>query len=413
MEINRRNFVLSSGLGALATCLPTNRLATAGPLTTGDKHFFLLLRAYGGWDVTLGLDPWTASALPDPQDMFIEYRPDDLVQIGPNMRLGPACAQLKPHAGKFSVVNGVFMSQIDNGHPASMLYITTGSTRASSPSLPVEMARATFEGDFGVIYNGGLDMGNRTLGTSTVTELKELPGRTELDSLLRSLFNFEVKSPFLSSVSKVIESGPSTRLFNQTLLALGKPDELSNPQVVAAAFKSEVASSAQLDLGPYNLDSHSDHEGNHLAQQTQVWTDVAAIFSLFQGIEYGAAGKSLFDHTTFLVVSEFARTPALNGSGGKDHNPMTNSVLIASPGIGGGKVVGASRLVTRAMSPTGEPYHIAYPIDYDTGAVQTTRTPTAKMIFPENVGITLAKVMGADPKKFESIEDTNRLLNWL
>jgi uncharacterized protein (DUF1501 family) len=46
-----------------------------------------------------------------------------------------------------------------------------------------------------------------------------------------------------------------------------------------------------------------------------------------------------------VVISEFARTPALNGARGKDHNPMTNSVLFAGHGIQKGKTVRASLLI--------------------------------------------------------------------
>src|SRR5262249_2970792 len=141
----------------------------------------------------------------------------------------------------------------------------------------------------------------------------------------------------------------------------------------------------------------------HKAEQTKAWGEVDDLFAFFKSVPYGSGGTSLFDHTTFLVVSEFSRTPALNGANGKDHNPLTNSALVAGRGIQGGRTVGASRLVTAAQSPTASSYHIAYPIDFSTGAVQYQRTPTAQMIFPDHVAQTIATAMGVDRNLFHSV----------
>ena len=40
------------------------------------------------------------------------------------------------------------------------------------------------------------------------------------------------------------------------------------------------------------------------------------------------------DETTFVVMSEMGRTPALNGNEGKDHWPYT-SALVMGPGLQG------------------------------------------------------------------------------
>ena len=70
-----------------------------------------------------------------------------------------------------------------------------------------------------------------------------------------------------------------------------------------------------------------------------------------------------------MVVSEFARTPALNSANGKDHNPLTNSVLLAGAGIKGNQSFGASLLVRRHHSKTGQPRHSGGLVNYPTGAV--------------------------------------------
>lgn len=398
-SLTRRRFLQVSGALSLLPVLPASaRSAIRPPAPIG--KFFVLLRAFGGMDVTLGLDPWTVADLPLATDMFIEYRQDELIEAG-GILLGPSCAPLKAHAGDFSVINGVFMSQIDNGHGASLDYISAGSTSSTAPTLPIEIARSTTEGAFGVLTDRTLSLGDRVVSSSMIEDLKELPKRIDLTSLLEKVAATGGRTAFAEAIARVLASGAETRSFIQNLQSFGAPESLTDGQVLAAAFMSDVASSAQLDVSNGQLDTHASHVGAHKLEQTNVWTKVADLIQLFKNTPYGSG--SLFDHTTFMVVSEFARTPALNGAGGKDHNPMTNSVLLAGRGIKGGQVIGASRLVTAVESSTGESYHIAYPIDYATFEVQRSRTPEARMIFPENVAQTVAAVMGVDWNLFHSV----------
>ncbi len=401
--LNRRRFLQVSGALTLGPLLPAAAVSFAQSTPAPLGRFFLLIRVHGGMDVTLGLDPWRDPALPLPTDMFVEYRPEDLLEITPTMKLGPACAALKKHAGTFSVINGVFLSQVDNGHDASLAYASTGSTASQAATLPVEVARATREGDFGVLSNLSLQMGDRTTATSSLDDLRALPARADLSGILETIFAAGGDSGYYSAVKKVLESRASTQTLIKNLLAFGKPEELTDAQVLASAFMSNISTSAQLDISQLPLDTHANHAGAHLAQQTIAWNRVDEVISLFKATPYGTGGESLFDRTVVMVVSEFARTPALNGSGGKDHNPMTNSVLIGGYGVKGGLVVGASRLVKASESRTGESYHIAYPIDYATGEVQFSRTPQAQMIFPENVAQTVGQIMQVDSALFQSI----------
>ncbi|MGZ3722657.1 MAG: DUF1501 domain-containing protein [Bdellovibrionales bacterium] len=374
----------------------------AAPVITGDGKFFVLCRVFFGMDVTLGLDPWLAAAPPLETDMFVEYTQNDLIDINGKLKLGPAAAALKNHAGDFSVINGVFMSQVDNGHPASMTLITKTSHNQLSPCLPVEMALACPESDFGVLSNTSLDMGTKVATSSNLRDLAQIQNKFDVSTLLSALFGSDPsKTPYMTSVRKVVASRDSVQAFIKNLGSMG-PDP-KDIHVTAAAFMTEMSCFAQLDFTNFQLDTHSGHPGTHLAQQTKAWNAIDELFTLFKKTEYGAKGESLFDYTTFMVVSEFSRTPALNPAKGKDHNPMTNSVLLAGRGVVGGQAVGASRLVTAQESLNKASYHIAYPINYATGEVQYTRTKESQMIFPENVGQTVATIMGVDRTVFNSI----------
>ncbi len=76
------------------------------------------------------------------------------------------------------------------------------------------------------------------------------------------------------------------------------------------------------------------------------------------------------DHTTILVFSEFARTPLINASGGRDHH-ISNSCLLMGAGVKHNYVFGASGDI--GMSPGT--------FDLRTGQA----TPTGENILPEHV----------------------------
>ena len=98
------------------------------------------------------------------------------------------------------------------------------------------------------------------------------------------------------------------------------------------------------------------------------------------------------------MVSEFARTPALNASNGKDHNSLTNSVLLAGAGVRGGQSFGASQLITVKNSSNGDPRHSASLVDYSNGKIAFTKTEAQQenfqCIFPDNIAAMLAEIIG-------------------
>jgi hypothetical protein len=97
----------------------------------------------------------------------------------------------------------------------------------------------------------------------------------------------------------------------------------------------------------------------------------------------------------------------LNAAQGKDHNPLTNSVLLAGAGVKGGRSFGSSQLITRKNSASGSPRFSGGPIDYATGAIPKTneqaRNSNFQFIFPENVASTVVEIVGADRDRFGNI----------
>jgi len=65
------------------------------------------------------------------------------------------------------------------------------------------------------------------------------------------------------------------------------------------------------------------------------------------------AENGLLEETLVVVMSEFGRTPKINGNGGRDHWPGCNAVILAGAGISGGAVLGTSDNL--AMYPASDP----------------------------------------------------------
>jgi uncharacterized protein (DUF1501 family) len=196
----------------------------------------------------------------------------------------------------------------------------------------------------------------------------------------------------------------------------GSTQKVDKKLSIALSFASGIANQAIWNFSddggdnPFSLDSHSQHERRHMANQQAVWEKVAETFKLFKSIEFNRS--TLFDHTTFMVVTEFSRTPFLNGAKGKDHNPLTNSVLLAGKNIRGNTVLGGSHMIPRKIAASGIAQHISSPISYTDGQIIRSSQAATKdvgLIYPENIARTIAKVFG-DPPKFSSTPMSTRVL---
>ena len=408
--MNRREFFKSgASLALVGATTPIIGHASAST----DGLFTVLIRCRGGWDVTLGLDPWLEEERPKEEDMFIEYSHNELVDVGNNIFLGPSAEPLKKHSDDISIVNGVFMSQVDNGHGAAEVYMSTGNGAGAIASLPVEIANYGRRGSYGVFYNSTLTTATRETNSSTFDEIINLPNSFDSAQVLRTIFSgASFSTSYARAVKSLIESGVVTTDLVKRIEELSKrfntiPDE----HVLLAGFLSGACRQAQMTIIEA-LDTHANHQGQHKRTQRKVWRKISEIFDLFKKTEY-ANGISMFDRTLFIVTSEFARTPALNAAKGKDHNPLTNSVLFAGNGFKKKQMIGASKLITAQEAKNNSSYHIAYPINYQTGEIEFTRSDSSEMIFPENIIKTAAKIALPNVENYTTLPKTTKLLERL
>jgi hypothetical protein len=410
----RRDFLKNLALVS-TSALPLSawRSAFAQESVPQQKPFFVLIRMQGGWDVTLNMDTYVHTSATDQQDIFIEYREDEIQRVN-RLKFGPALSPLVPHADNLAFINGVLMNSQDNGHEASLGFISTGNGEGKAPSLPVEIANTLQAGPYGVIFSGNLTVLDRPVMLTSYYDLMSLDQSVRLDNLSSFLKNFSDESHFNSSIKNIISS---TEVTSALTTAIESRREFINQQstnsalqaahVLAASFQVGAAHQGQIDMFP-SLDTHSNHEQLHLTAQSDSWQTVSDLFKIFKETAYGNLGASLFDQTVFMVVSEFSRTPFLNPAKGKDHNPLTNSVLLAGGPIRGGTTFGASHVIPRSRSRIKQGVHVALPINFKTGEVATNRDiaerPEFHYITPDRVIASIARGLRVDEFRFKSAD---------
>ena len=163
-------------------------------------------------------------------------------------------------------------------------------------------------------------------------------------------------------------------------------DDLGNnllDQMIKASemFRLGLARTAMIRI-PGGYDSH----GNNNVQAPNQTAFFAALNELFEHMAStpGHTANWLLNEVTVVAMSEFGRTPRLNGGGGKDHWPY-NSVLVAGAGVNGGRNLGQT-----------DDELVALPIDLATGQPSAGGT----MLGCEHVGLALLKIGGLDPSQF-------------
>jgi uncharacterized protein (DUF1501 family) len=82
-------------------------------------------------------------------------------------------------------------------------------------------------------------------------------------------------------------------------------------------------------------DAHGDVKSNHTQHAAETDKPMA-------GLLLDLRARGLLDSTLVIMHSEFGRMPISQRGVGRDHNPGTQTVLMAGAGITGGQVIGAS-----------------------------------------------------------------------
>jgi uncharacterized protein (DUF1501 family) len=415
--MNRRLFIQTLNLSGVSLMIPRFGMAAS---TAPPAKYFVFIRMQGGWDVTLGLDPQVHATDEDQNDMFIEYRPDEILKAGA-LSLGPAMASLTKYGKSMSIVNGIITATSDNGHPANLEYMSSGNGSGKAPYIPAEIAASSPSGSLGLVFQGQTSTLDRNVVATSTGNVEALRSYIPLGDFSDSIAQSGVKDSFYRAQNAMMADATRIADLNQKM-AESKYDQetdqsLRAAKILAATFASGTAFQGQIDLNGQSLDSHTNHEKIHLASQKAYWDSIAGIFNIFSSVQLGTSGSSLYDQTMFMVISEFSRTPALNAGKGKDHNPLTNSTLFAGGSIQGGVTFGSSHLIPRKKTKSGLPSHTALPVNLATGVVAKSRAEVDaggfQYITPETLVATVAQAQNVDWAKFRSVGHTTPFIKSL
>ncbi|NRD52854.1 DUF1501 domain-containing protein [Corallococcus exiguus] len=138
--------------------------------------------------------------------------------------------------------------------------------------------------------------------------------------------------------------------------------------MVATALKKGISQCVSINLAG-GLDTHFGTQQTHATNQRAGFNALNLLVTDLRATQHPGGGNFM-DHTTILVFSEFARTPTINATGGRDHH-LSNSCLMMGAGIKHNLVVGRSGDI--GMSPGL--------VDLRTGA----NDPNGSNIFPEHI----------------------------
>ncbi|MFT7623548.1 MAG: hypothetical protein ACI9WU_002731 [Myxococcota bacterium] len=150
--------------------------------------------------------------------------------------------------------------------------------------------------------------------------------------------------------------------------------------IAVQALTQGVSQAVHIPLATASIDHHDDdYQSDHAPALVAGFEALADTIAWLKQAR-DANNQPFWDRTTLLVTSDFARTPRLNGRGGRDHH-LASSCLLAGAGIRGNTVVGATD--DAAMGIRG--------IDPTTGAAVSEG---GILVRPPDIHATLTKAMG-------------------
>lgn len=423
-------------LGIPATLAAAGLGRYAGPLYANPgktPHRFVSLYFNGAWDVLLGLDPREPGSNPSGIDLgtdrlAAQFRtPTPWSFGGQETLIGPTMDSLFEHRDVMTIFRGVNMNTV--AHPTGRAYINTWIPPAGvvpkGDSLATRMAAGTNYDDF-LLPNVSIGMPSFNLsyapavtgiGLGRATDATDLlqPLGDSLDTETAALLA-DARQDSASCVGAGHSNPPSlavdiARQRVQQLLGMnlgpafdfGLDDDLltrygidnanasADPGVIAATIWRlldlglTTSITAQFQRG---LDTHDARwETNQPELQQQGFQALAALLG-----DLRESDPNL-EHTTVVAHSEFARTPRLNGRGGRDHW-FSNSILVFGGGLRPG-VFGATVPDTLGLTA----------VDLSSGVP----SETGEVIRPEHIGATLAQARGLEIDEFR----VDALTNWI
>jgi hypothetical protein len=405
-QLSRRDLLKNSAaLAALAAIGWTPDMARAA---VGERKFIFFF-ASGAWDTTTVFDPHYNTD-------FIDMDPDTQQRTVANLNY--TGAQDRPNIERFfrrwgrktSIVNGLDAHSV--GHDSGRRMTMTGTSASSYSDWPTTLA-AKGKGEYplphlvfsGPNYPGTSGSAVVRAGGGTLLSLIDSsihgssdnptptfdpPSDSMIDSFVhRRMAKFAAERE-LSGGEGSRRSAAYLNNLNRSMEIEGRQFEaglgdLGNSMVDQAIKASEMMRLGLTRTAMIGIPGGWDCHGGVQVNAPQFENFFMAMDMLMDHLATtpGLSTPWLIDEVTVVALSEFGRTPRLNGGGGKDHWPFT-SAMIAGSGIRGGWSLGATDSAL-----------IGKNVDFTSGLDDNNGT----MLGTENLGTALLKLGGLDPEK--------------
>ncbi len=408
-HINRRHFLagLGAAAGGLTLGTPTRAEVSSRPCRV------LLVNVGGGWDTSYALDPkpnlGTVDAPEGDVEMF-EDIPVFVHESRPSIR-----AFFEAWGASSVVVNGVDVRSISHITCGERMF--TGYTGTSRPD-----AGAIVGHELGrelpmpyLVLGGAAFAGDLSVSTGRVGAINQiaglLPGREFFATTPEFQHGgFEPSNRDEDRIRTFLERRLERERAQRGALGSNRRriDDFGNSLIKSDAVRARAEQFGEFGFS-FSLEEQADFAVRALREDLS-WTvtlDSALGWdthgynaiqsdnweSLFAGLNYlaselastpGSAGSTLLDETIVVVASEMSRTPKLNEAEGKDHWPVTSTLMFGGA-VQGGRVVGGTNDLVEARS-----------VDFETGA----RSQSGLGLEPRHLMAGVLEASGVDPEPY-------------
>lgn len=179
--------------------------------------------------------------------------------------------------------------------------------------------------------------------------------------------------------SKELEAFDLNKERPETRTAYGN-DGFGQGVLLARRLVEKGGQFVEVDLGGWDT-----HTNNHQGVASRAAVLDRTLSALLADLE----SRGLLETTLVAVVSEFGRSPELDGNAGRNHHPIAFSTVLAGGGVRGGQVYGATDATGRQVVRDKVSVH-----DFNATIAQLMgANPGASVVVPGGRGLTLA---GAD-----------------
>ncbi len=384
-QLNRRRLISLGSASAGVVLVKDFLLPAKAAAAEADPHFFLQIVFTGGMDASYSFDArplaMTAAGLQVNHGGAspILYRGSN----GQETWMAPYASPLRSHLSDLTVLNGVVMMPAFDGHDNNIGFLISGNPfggdsmiphlNEGTDKLPLDYAQVGKGRLLTQITNSENSVPlNATSAKAFAERIQGVQGLGEATSLKTFLLNRMLVNGRgagkLSAASRAMADAfqrmpPLAESLKTMEIDDRNPDEIAQAtSLITALFKGNVTRGAMLvfdtDLSQtQNLDNHDTQSAKAMPTvMTQLMTQLAGVFDALKATSYDGT-RSLFDVTTVVVGSEFGRTMRQSyrplEESGTDHNPLTNTILVAGKGIKGGQVIGQSDFQTAEEALSG------------------------------------------------------------